>query len=436
MVQPSLQEMSLKEVHEPFSSNSRGPIHEDRRLQIEELDEWWTHKLRTPDKPNLRQNKLNPFSNQLKVGDRVLLDATDPHIVATTSNEEIPLTVLNIFPFGTVEVSHPRFGTYKPCDTVVCTHMPKELERVLNVRRAQIQNLRITRAEIREHGHVTWPCALKSINTLHYSLSSLLKNPNPSRCNSTRPPFHARTMSSSRGKKTDVPPSKKRNGASSSASPTTEIHHPLLQFPRGPQEELSQICRARALIAGCCINWATIEQAYLRRSSRRIMNYMLSLATYFSLPQSADTLWPLAQPPTILATPSISSPTILEGGERALASSTLTTPTSYGMRMIERHRGTYPPQYRLAQSTEEEAYEDIPDDVPPQQDDPPTQPPPPFCPVHATASYADISEHLTRFEQHCFQRFDNIDATLQQICQPVHISLPDPPREPSNDEDI
>ena len=34
------------------------------------------------------------------------------------------------------------------------------------------------------------------------------------------------------------------------------------------------------------------------------------------------------------------------------------------MRMIERHRGTYPPQYRLAQSTEEEAYEDIPYDVP------------------------------------------------------------------------
>ncbi|KAK5810717.1 hypothetical protein PVK06_026034 [Gossypium arboreum] len=32
MVQPTLQEMSLKEVHEPFSSNRRGPIHEERRL--------------------------------------------------------------------------------------------------------------------------------------------------------------------------------------------------------------------------------------------------------------------------------------------------------------------------------------------------------------------------------------------------------------------
>ncbi|PPR92168.1 hypothetical protein GOBAR_AA28504 [Gossypium barbadense] len=112
-------EMSLKEAHESFSSNSRGPIHEDRKLQIEELDEWRTHKSRIPEKSNLRQNKLNPFPNQLKVGDRVLLDATDPHIVATTSNEEIPLTVLSIFPFGMVEVSHPRFDTF----TVNNTHL-------------------------------------------------------------------------------------------------------------------------------------------------------------------------------------------------------------------------------------------------------------------------------------------------------------------------
>ncbi|PPS18891.1 hypothetical protein GOBAR_AA01695 [Gossypium barbadense] len=117
MVQPTLQEMSLKEVHEPFSSNSRGPIHEERRPQIEELDEWRTHKPRTPDKPKLRQNKLNTFPNQLKVGDKVLLNATDPHIVTTKPTEEIPLTVLSIFPFGTVEVSHPKFGTFKVNNT-------------------------------------------------------------------------------------------------------------------------------------------------------------------------------------------------------------------------------------------------------------------------------------------------------------------------------
>ena len=83
------------------------------------------------------------------------------------------------------------------------------------------------------------------------------------------------------------------------------------------------------------------------------------------------------------------------------------------MKMIEKHRGIYPPQYHLSQSTEEEAYEDIPDDVPPQHEDPPSQPPPPSRPIHAAASYADISERLTQFEQQCFQWFDNIDATLQ-----------------------
>ncbi|PPR89269.1 hypothetical protein GOBAR_AA31416 [Gossypium barbadense] len=105
--------MSLKEVHDSFSSSSRGPVHEDRRLQIEELDEWWMHKPRTPDKPKLCQNKPDTSPNQLKVGDKVLLDASDPHIVTTTPNEETLLTVLSIFQFSTVDVSHPKFDTFK-----------------------------------------------------------------------------------------------------------------------------------------------------------------------------------------------------------------------------------------------------------------------------------------------------------------------------------
>ncbi|PPS18377.1 hypothetical protein GOBAR_AA02211 [Gossypium barbadense] len=78
-------------------------------------------------------------------------------------------------------------------------------------------------------------------------------------------------------------------------------------------------------------------------------------------------------------------------------------PSMLSMRMIERHRGTYPHQYHLAQSTKEKAYEDIPDDVPSQHEDPSTQPPPLSRPVYAATSYADISERLTRFEQQCFQ---------------------------------
>ncbi|PPS16867.1 hypothetical protein GOBAR_AA03704 [Gossypium barbadense] len=65
------------------------------------------------------------------------------------------------------------------------------------------------------------------------------------------------------------------------------------------------------------------------------------------------------------------------------------------MRMIEKRRGTHPPQYCLAQSIEEEDPEDTTNDVPPRNEDPPSQPPPPSRPIHAAASYADISEPLT-----------------------------------------
>ncbi|PPR92768.1 hypothetical protein GOBAR_AA27903 [Gossypium barbadense] len=117
MTQPTLQKLSFKEVHKPCSSNDRGHTHEERRLRIEELDEWRAHKPTTHDKPKLHQNEPDTSPNQLKVGDKVLLDATNPHIVTTTLNEEIPLTVLSIFPFGTVEVSHPRFGNFKVNNT-------------------------------------------------------------------------------------------------------------------------------------------------------------------------------------------------------------------------------------------------------------------------------------------------------------------------------
>ncbi|PPR89767.1 hypothetical protein GOBAR_AA30920 [Gossypium barbadense] len=116
------EKLSFKEVHEPCSRKDRGHIHEERRLWIKELDEWRVHKSSTHDKSKLCQNKADTSPNQLKVGDKVLLDVADPHIVTTTPNKEIPLTVLSIFPFGTVEVSHPKFGTFKHTrpDTRAC----------------------------------------------------------------------------------------------------------------------------------------------------------------------------------------------------------------------------------------------------------------------------------------------------------------------------
>ncbi|PPS17228.1 hypothetical protein GOBAR_AA03342 [Gossypium barbadense] len=291
-------EISLKEVHESLSNNSKGSIHEERRLQIEELDEWRTHKLRTHDKLKLRQDELDTSPNQLKVGDKVLLDAADPHIVTTTPNEEIPFMVLSIFPFGTVEVSHPKFGTIK---------MEKfKEENDLDA---------LTR-------HI------------HFS---------PSKCRHTLAPSAA-SYNPSRSKASVLPPSLRY------------LHAILAQTITG------------------------------RRESIGVVN---THDAYFLC-----------------------------------------------MRMIERRRGTYLPQYCLAQSTMEEAYEDIPDEVPPQHEDPPTQPLLPSRPVHVATSYADISDRLTQFEQQCFQRFDNIDATLQQICQHLHISSPVPTCEPSSDEDV
>ncbi|PPS08566.1 hypothetical protein GOBAR_AA12079 [Gossypium barbadense] len=318
MVQPTLQEMSMKEVHEPFSSNGRGPIHEERRLQIEELDEWRTHKPRTHDKPELRQNKLNTFPYQLKVGDKVLLDAADPHIVTTTPNEEIPLTVLGIFPFGAVEVSHPKFST--------------------------------------------------------------------SKC----------TISSSHGKKVAVPASKKRKEASSSLGPTAEA--------TVEQVQLAEAIRALLTTDPWELFFGIIELTYLELTMelcstfhlQTIMkNYddpntvqfhigrlvrqlsVLELGTALGLyskefkeENDLDTL-----NRHIHRSPSRCWDALDQECKRAPASSTLTMPTfmvllitvakessftligqmspqgissMLSMRMIEKHRGTYPPQYRLA----------------------------------------------------------------------------------------
>ncbi|PPS11794.1 hypothetical protein GOBAR_AA08838 [Gossypium barbadense] len=97
----------------------------ERRLQIEELDEWQTQKLRTLDKLKPSQDELNTSPNQLKVGDKVLLDAADPRITTSKPNEEIPLTVLSIFPYGTVEVIHPKFGTFKVNNTRLKPYVDK-----------------------------------------------------------------------------------------------------------------------------------------------------------------------------------------------------------------------------------------------------------------------------------------------------------------------
>ncbi|PPS20556.1 hypothetical protein GOBAR_AA00019 [Gossypium barbadense] len=297
-------------------------------------------------------------------------------------------------------------------------------------------------------------------------------------------------MSSSRGKKSAAPASKKRKRASSSLGPTAAIE----------QVQMADAIRALLTINPLELFFGIIEPTYLELTMELCSTFqILTVMTRYDDPStvqfrlgglicqlsvsefgatlglyieefreenelhtlshhlhfSPSKCWHTLAPSMASCNPSCFKASVLPPSLRlarhfgllniAAQESSLTLigqmspqgiSSMLSMRMIERRQGTYPPQYRLAQSTKEEAYEDIPDDVPPQHEDPPTQPSPPSRPVHAATSYADISERLNRFEQQCFQQFDNIDATLQQICQHLRISLLVPPREPSSDKDV
>ncbi|PPR95510.1 hypothetical protein GOBAR_AA25158 [Gossypium barbadense] len=92
-----------------------------------------THKPRTHDKPKPCHDELNVTPNQLKVGDKVLLDAVDPRIATCKPSGAIPLAVLSIFPYGTVKIIHPKFDTFKGTRACLrpCPHHEKRHSRVL-----------------------------------------------------------------------------------------------------------------------------------------------------------------------------------------------------------------------------------------------------------------------------------------------------------------
>ncbi|PPS16345.1 hypothetical protein GOBAR_AA04239 [Gossypium barbadense] len=335
VVKPSVQKIVLKSAYKPCSSNIKGPIYEERRLQIEELDDWWTQKSRTLDKPKPHHDELNDIPNQLKVGDKLLLDTADPRVATSEPNEEIPLTVLSIFPYGTVEVIHPKFGTFKV------------------------------------HG--------RALGRAHTTGGDTA--------------VRYRTMSSSHGKKIAIPASKKRKGAASSSSPTAEIRHPFLQTVMTNFDDPGMV---QFHLGGLVLQLSVPE-------------FVIALGLYteeFMDDNELDTLhrhiyyspskcWKDLVPASTTYDPSRFKASALPPFLRYLHG----TSSMLSMRMIEKRRGTYPPQYRLVQSTKEEDPEDITDDVPLHPKDPPSQPPPIHRPVHAAASYSDISEHLTRFKQ-------------------------------------
>ncbi|KAH1106234.1 hypothetical protein J1N35_010002 [Gossypium stocksii] len=287
-------------------------------------------------------------------------------------------------------------------------------------------------------------------------------------------------MSSSRGKRTVALPSKKCNGPGGSLSrPTSEARHPFITFPQDSQEELFQILRARTLSASRCINWAALEHVNLADAVRALLmtdpweqffriiepTYLeltlefcstFYLQTVMSQFDDPGTGYPPYDPSRMKATaltPSLrylhtllthtltaSDRATSQGGHihgpvHYTLGPSLRAPQHSGLDILIHTRRPDVPSGHLdyapyEDDLEAEDLEDIPDNVPPPEDDAPTDPPPPRRSVHAAASHANISERLSRFEQQCFQRFDHIDATLQQICQHLHITSPPPPRDP------
>ncbi|PPS07040.1 hypothetical protein GOBAR_AA13612 [Gossypium barbadense] len=98
--------------------NKNKVAHDERRLQINELDEWRTRDKEKPkvhDESKRHYNERRDETKQFKVGDKVLLDEKDLRIATSelNTNGVTPFTVLNVFPYGTVEVHHSKFGTFK-----------------------------------------------------------------------------------------------------------------------------------------------------------------------------------------------------------------------------------------------------------------------------------------------------------------------------------
>ncbi|PPR83123.1 hypothetical protein GOBAR_AA37590 [Gossypium barbadense] len=93
---------------------SQDKVDENQNKQklIDELDEWQTHG---KEEQKQHHDEFNERTNQFKVGDQVWLDKKDPRIITTElkANRVTPFTILKVYPYGTVEVTHSHFDTFK-----------------------------------------------------------------------------------------------------------------------------------------------------------------------------------------------------------------------------------------------------------------------------------------------------------------------------------
>ncbi|PPR87839.1 hypothetical protein GOBAR_AA32852 [Gossypium barbadense] len=83
VAQTPLQDSPRKNVMEPHSNprNKNRATHEERRLQIDELDEWRTYVKEKPKAHNESKRHLDKREDEttkFKVADKVLLDEQDP----------------------------------------------------------------------------------------------------------------------------------------------------------------------------------------------------------------------------------------------------------------------------------------------------------------------------------------------------------------------
>ncbi|PPS12718.1 hypothetical protein GOBAR_AA07916 [Gossypium barbadense] len=396
-----------KNIHKP--SNNKKPIHEERMLQIEELDEWWTHKPRKYDKPKPRHDELNTSPNQLKVGDKVLLDAADPRITTSEPNEEIPLTVFSIFSYGTVEVIHPKFGTFKilrarplgvdryidwttleqvqlvddvrallttdPWEVFFAIIEPTFLERTLELCLTfHVQDV-ITNFD--DPGTVQFRLGslVYQLSVPEFSIALGLYTEEFMEDNELNTLHRHIYYSPSKCWRALVPNSASydpNRSKASALSPSLRYLHVILAHTLTAQQESTGIVNTH----DAYFLWSMANR-HMKRHRRGVISigpYVTRLALHFEILNTA------AQSSSLTLIGQMSPQGIL---------------SMLHMRMIEKRRETHPPQYCLAQSAEEKDPEDIIDDVPPRHKDPPTQPPPPSRPVYVAASYADISERLT-----------------------------------------
>ncbi|KAA3488571.1 bromodomain-containing protein [Gossypium australe] len=120
LVNPPFQEKPEKETTEsdPKTRANKEIIHEEQGIQTDELAKGTTHLKK---ELGIYEGESKPLheAKRFKIEVQVLLNKTDPRISPPDPNtcKEIPFQVIDVFPYGTVEISR-RHGRGRGCVVV------------------------------------------------------------------------------------------------------------------------------------------------------------------------------------------------------------------------------------------------------------------------------------------------------------------------------